>query len=117
MHLKNFSLISYDDNTYSLAPAYDMIAAQLLLPDDSEELTLTLNGKKRKITKADFDSAMTKAHIPKKAMENLWGRIKSGVHLWPNRIADSFLEMGKKEEFQKLVKDKCSQLDLKIKSL
>lgn len=116
MHLKNFSLISYDGRTYSLAPAYDMIAAQLLLHDDPEELALTLNGKKRKIKKADFDAAMTTAHIPKKAIENLWVRIEGGIHLWPNLIADSFLENVKKTTFQKLVKDKCSRLDLGIKS-
>ncbi len=40
-----------------------------------EELALTLNGKKRKINKADFDAAMMKVHIPKKAIENLWDRI------------------------------------------
>ena len=71
MHLKNFSLISTDGKAYSLAPAYDMIAAQLLMPDDPEEMALTINGKKRSITKADFDIAMAKAHIPKKAIENL----------------------------------------------
>ena len=49
MHLKNFSLISYDGKSYSLAPAYDMISAQLLVPDDPEELALNLNGKKRKL--------------------------------------------------------------------
>jgi serine/threonine-protein kinase HipA len=90
MHLKNFSLISYDGQTYSLAPAYDMIAAQLVLPDDPEELALTLNGKKRKITRVDFDAAMMKAHIPKKAIENLWGRIKRGIHFWKRKKKQHF---------------------------
>ena len=105
-------MISYDNKTYSLAPAYDMIAAQVLLPNDRDELALNLNGKKRKITRGDFDTAMTTAHLPKKAIENLWVRIQAGIHPLPNRIADSFLEKEKKKEFQKLIKEKCSQLDL-----
>lgn len=103
MHLKNSSLISYDGKSYSLAPAYDMISAQLLIPDDPEELALTLNGKKRKLTKTDFDTAMERGQIPKRAIENLWGRIMVGVEKWPNLIEESFLDNGLKKKMKELV--------------
>jgi serine/threonine-protein kinase HipA len=32
-----------------LAPAYDMVAVKLLIPDDAEELALNLNGKKESL--------------------------------------------------------------------
>ena len=117
MHLKNFSLISYDGKSYSLAPAYDMIAAQLLIPDDLEELALTLNGKKRKLTKTDFDIAMERAQIPKKAIENLWNRIEKGTSEWFRLIENSFLEKKQKKEMKGLVLEKLSLLEIKPMSV
>lgn len=46
MHLKNFSLYSQRKGYYSLTPGYDMISTALLMPEDTEELALTLNGKR-----------------------------------------------------------------------
>ena len=112
MHLKNFSLISYNGTTHALSPAYDMISAQLLLPDDPEELALTLNGKKRKLTRTDFDTAMIKAHIPKKAIENLWRRIAEGTSKWTTLIHTSFLKEGSKENLGVLIHTKMKQLEL-----
>lgn len=106
MHLKNFSLISTDGKSYSLAPAYDMISAQLLIPDDSEDLALTLNGKKRKLKKSDFDAAMERAQIPKKAIENLWARIFEGIKKWPDLIEGSFLDKTQKKLFLELISTK-----------
>ncbi len=110
MHLKNFSLIAKNEKSYSLAPAYDMISAQLLMPDDPEELALTLNGKKRQISKADFNMAMTKARIPQKAIENLWGRILGGAKKWPSIIDESFLKEVQKKKFNTLIEERANQI-------
>lgn len=110
MHLKNFSLIAKNGKSYSLAPAYDMISAQLLIPDDPEELALTLNGKKRKISKEDFDMAMAKAHIPQKAIENLWGRILVGAKKWPSLIDESFLMEEQKKNFNTLIEERVNRI-------
>ncbi|WP_318311727.1 HipA domain-containing protein [Flagellimonas crocea] len=110
MHLKNFSLIAKNGKSYSLAPAYDMISAQLLIPDDPEELALTLNGKKRKISKEDFDMAMAKARVPQKAMENLWGRMVAGVKKWPSLIDGSFLKEEQKKKFNTLIEERLNRI-------
>ncbi len=54
MHLKNFSLIDQPGLGYMLAPAYDMVASNLVVKGDDEELALTLNGKKKKIRHKDL---------------------------------------------------------------
>ena len=54
MHLKNFSLYK-PANEYILAPAYDLLSTKLVLPDDIDELALTLNARKRKLKKSDFN--------------------------------------------------------------
>ena len=103
MHLKNFSLISKKIGYYELAPAYDMLAVKLLIPEDDEDLALTLNGKKRKIKKLDFDTAMLNAGIPEKAVDNLWKRIQKGIEEWENLITNSFLTPGQKTNFKDLI--------------
>ncbi|MDN3493517.1 HipA domain-containing protein [Winogradskyella bathintestinalis] len=114
MHLKNFSLIAKESNAYELTPAYDMIAAQLLLPNDLEDLALNLNGKKRKLKRNDFNEAMLKAHIPEKAIENLWNRIEKGMQEWSGLIDHSFLSEERKESFKELINYKTAQLTIEV---
>ncbi|WP_339893766.1 HipA domain-containing protein [uncultured Algibacter sp.] len=114
MHLKNFSLIAKEPNAYELTPAYDMISSQLLLPDDLEDLALNINGKKRKLKREDFNEAMLKAHIPEKAIENLWKRIEKGMSEWSGLIDYSFLLQERKTEFKELINKKKTQLKIEV---
>ncbi|MGJ8742863.1 HipA domain-containing protein [Polaribacter sp.] len=114
MHLKNFSIIANDHKNYSLAPAYDMVAVKLLIPEDQEELALNLNGKKRKLNREDFNEAMLKAHIPEKAIENLWKRIEKGMKNWGVLIDNSFLTEENKSMLSTLIKKRAQQIDLNI---
>ena len=56
MHLKNFSLVetSAGSQRYVLSEAYDMLPVNVILPEDDEELALTVNGKKHHIHRNDF---------------------------------------------------------------
>ncbi|WP_236977357.1 HipA domain-containing protein [Membranihabitans maritimus] len=112
MHLKNFSLIAFEDNLYRLAAAYDMIAVKLLIPEDPEELALNLNGKKRKLKRKDFNEAMAKAHIPEKAIDNLWNRIEKGMQSWTELIMNSFISKGQKEIFLEFIEMRAKQVEL-----
>jgi len=114
MHLKNFSLIAKQPNAYELTPAYDMIAAQLLLPDDLDDLALNINGKKRKLKREDFTKAMLSAHIPEKAIENLWKRIERGMNKWTELIKHSFLSQERKRNFKELINNKIAQLKMEV---
>ena len=56
MHLKNFSLIetSSFSRIFQLSPAYDLLSVHLAMPDDKEQMALTLNAKKSNIRMQDF---------------------------------------------------------------
>ena len=56
MHLKNFSLIeeSPGSREFSLSAAYDLLPVNIIMPEDVEQMALTLHGKKRNIRKKDF---------------------------------------------------------------
>lgn len=55
MHLKNFSIIEdYETKGYYLCPSYDILPVNIILKSDLEQTALTLNGKKKNITKKDL---------------------------------------------------------------
>ena len=66
MHLKNFSLIERVPGSadYVLSPAYDLLPVNIVLPEDQEEMALSLNGKKRRICLDDFLSLAARIEIP-----------------------------------------------------
>ena len=72
MHLKNFSLYSQQRGVYLLTPAYDLLSTALVMPEDTEELALTLNGKKRKLKKKDFVTSMQVSELSEKVIENIF---------------------------------------------
>lgn len=47
MHLKNFSLKETEPGSrnFQLSKAYDMLPVNVIMPEDKEQLALTINGK------------------------------------------------------------------------
>ena len=90
MHLKNFSLYRPADN-YMLTPAYDLLSTSIVMPEDDEELALTLNGKKKKIKRADFEKAMLDSGMDEKAIEKLFKKFAKTLPKWYALIEESFL--------------------------
>ncbi len=77
MHLKNFSMIETDIG-WSLAPAYDLLNATIINPDDKEEMALTLNGRKNKLEKIDFKALGDNLNLTSKQIEGVFGRFYIG---------------------------------------
>lgn len=90
MHLKNFSLYNPMHGGYTLTPAYDMLATTLVMPEDPEELALTLNGKKRKLRKADFIKSITASGVDEKVIDNMARRFGRVLPKWFELIDRSF---------------------------
>ena len=110
MHLKNFSLYSLRNGIYSLTPAYDMVSTALVMPEDTEELALTLNGKKRKIKRSDFEVAMNSSGLEKKIVDNIFVRFEKAVCKWSQFIDISFLPDDMKEQYKKIIVEKLNVL-------
>lgn len=114
MHLKNFSLWKDPEMGYSLSPAYDMIASGLVVEGDDEELALTLNGKKKKLKRADFEEAMGRFQISKKAVDNLFERLEAALPDWESLIEASFLPEDMKEGLRELIERRAGQVGMGI---
>ncbi len=110
MHLKNFSLYK-PANEYILAPAYDLLSTKLVLPDDKDELALTLNARKRNLKKADFNHLLNTYKIDEKVIENIYEKYRKIVPQWLNFIDTSFLPQQMKEEYKSIINKRKSILE------
>ena len=112
MHLKNFSLFKNPQLGYRLSPAYDMVASALVVEDDDEELALTLNGKKKKIDRKDFEMAMSHFDISLKAFDNIFKRFSKSIPDWHDFIEISFLSDKMKQAYHAMIDNKAEQIEL-----
>lgn len=112
MHLKNFSLIKSKNLKYNFAPAYDLVASELVVEGDDEELALTLNGKKKKLKREDFSMAMKSSGINQKSIENIFAKFAKAIESWYSLIDDSFLNDIFKEKYCNMINKKIKQLEL-----
>lgn len=110
MHLKNFSLYSLRQGHYSLAPGYDMVSTALVMPEDNEELALTLNAKKRKIKCSDFKIAMSNSGLEEKIIDNLISKFVKVAGKWFEFIDISFLPEKMKEQYKLIIQNKLETL-------
>ena len=110
MHLKNFSLYSKGEGKYKLTPAYDMLSTALVMPEDTEELALTLCGKKRKIKKSDFIASMSATGLDDKIIENVFNKFIKVKDKWFEFIDISFLPDEMKENYKTIITEKLSLL-------
>lgn len=112
MHLKNFSLFR-PANDYMMTPAYDLLSTALAMPEDDEELALTLNGKKKRIKREDFEIAMRDSGLEEKAISNLFLRFSKTIPKWHELITESFLPLN----LQKAYHDKIDKMVRNISEL
>ena len=109
MHLKNFSLFKPTEN-YMLTPAYDLLSTSIVMPEDDEELALTLNGKKKKIKREDFEKVMSDSGMDEKSITNLFKKFEKAYPKWIEMIAQSFLP----EEQQGLYRGQIERMSAKL---
>ena len=110
MHLKNFSLYSAVKGNYTLTPAYDMLSTALVMPEDTEELALALNGKKRKLKKSDFITAMQASGLEEKVIENIFHKFLKVKDKWFDFINLSFLSDDMKERYKSIIDEKLKMI-------
>lgn len=111
MHLKNFSLFRLSDN-YMLTPAYDLLSTALAMPEDDEELALTLNDKKKRIKREDFEKAMRDSGMDEKAIANLFARFSKAIPKWHELIDVSFLPTDLQEAYHNKIDTMAKRISI-----
>lgn len=111
MHLKNFSLIRRNDKI-ELSPAYDLVNTTIALQNPIEELALTLNGKKSKLTGeifAEYFAAQRLGLTPITIKKTLQSIINQ-KHQWNDLISISFLSGEMKSKYSALLESRWSRI-------
>jgi len=110
MHLKNFSLIQQPGLGMVLSAGYDLVATALVNPADDEDLALTLNGRKKKINKRDFETAFKTSKLDEKQQQNIFMKMEKGKSKWLAFIETSFLNDAYKEEYKLLIQERFKRI-------
>jgi serine/threonine-protein kinase HipA len=108
MHLKNFSLIETKPNSqsYVLSAAYDMLPTNIVMPEDKEQLALTLNGKKTNLHRSDFLVFADTCGIPAKSAEKMIHKIASMQPIYLAMCRSSYLPESMKELLEGLIMER-----------
>lgn len=109
MHLKNFSMINTADK-WILAPAYDLLNVAIVNPDDTEELALTLEGKKKKIKWENFERLGKMLELNDKQIAGIRKRFLKNKNIAIQWIDNSFLSEEYKEKYKILLGERYSIL-------
>lgn len=109
MHLKNFSMINANDN-WTLAPAYDLLNVAIVFPQDTEELALTLEGKKKKLKWEHFERLGKKLGLNDKQLKSMVKRFLKNKPIGLEWINNSFLSAEYKEKYTILVEERYTAL-------
>ncbi len=109
MHLKNFSLIQTAFG-WSLAPAYDLLNTTILLPEETEELALTMDGKKKKLKQENFIKLGNDFGLTGKQTEGVFNRFIKRKDEALSLLGSSFLTDEMKNKYQTVISERYSRL-------
>jgi len=111
MHLKNFSMIE-SPSGWVLAPAYDLLNVAIVFSEDTEELALTLEGKKKKLKWEHFDRLGKGLELSNKQIQGVFKRMTKNKSTAIGWIDKSFLSDCMKDAYKTVLESRYEQLKL-----
>lgn len=113
MHLKNFSMIK-GPSGWVLAPAYDLLNVAIVFPEDTEELALTLAGKKKKLKREDFEQLGEGLELSPKQIHGVFKRMVRNKPVAIEWVDKSFLSDELKDAYKVVLHSRYNQIGLTI---
>lgn len=111
MHLKNFSMIEIASG-WALSPAYDLLNAAIVLPEDSDELALTVVGKKKRLKKEHFELLGEGLGLTSKQIKGSFNRMIRNKSKAFDCIDRSFLSKEMKIGYKEVLEERYTRLGL-----
>ena len=117
MHLKNFSLIERDPGSreYVLSSAYDLLPVNVIIPEDTEETALTLNGKKSNLKRKDFLTFADTAGLNNKAATHMIDSVVRRKEEAIRMCRESYLNSELKKGMIALIEERSDRLQRLIR--
>ncbi|MBU1044413.1 MAG: HipA domain-containing protein [Candidatus Omnitrophica bacterium] len=110
-HLKNYSIAHRDKDTIRLTPAYDIVCSKLVIPTE-EDSALTINGKKNKLKRDDFDILAEYLNIPIKVR---YDKFNKKFPIMESIIQSSQIKQEQQKLFIEIIRERIARLGLKEK--
>jgi len=95
-----------------LSPAFDLLSTRLVLPEsvDAEEMALTVNGKRAKITRKDMLKFASGLGIPDIVAVKTLNRLATGVHGCGPMLEESFLTPDSRQKYLDLIQSRAARI-------
>jgi serine/threonine-protein kinase HipA len=110
MHLKNFSMFEKGKDIFCLSPAYDLLSTHLVIKNEIEQMSLSLNGKRNKFSRIDFVKLSENLQLSPKQIHysfELFQKKREKLVWW---IENSFLRDELKNEYLILLEKRINEL-------
>jgi serine/threonine-protein kinase HipA len=109
-HLKNFSLLRREEVGYQLSPAYDIVNSRLVIPEEKEDMCLSLQGKKNRLSGGDFKRLSEHFGLTRKQLDNSLTRLNELRPSIEMMISESFLNQRLKDSFFEIFKERAKRI-------
>ncbi len=109
-HLKNFSLIKEESIGYHLSPVYDLANSRLVLPEEREEICLSLQGKRNRFSRKDFIKLAEHFGLTNKQSANSLDRLNDINPVFENMIEESFLNKRSRDGFLEIYRKRMKRI-------
>ena len=111
MHLKNYSLVKNPKSGHiELSPSYDYVSTKLLMPEDTEETALTINGKKSKITVRDWKSLAASMGFDEGHFQSRVKQFKKWEDKFYDVVEKSFISRDQKNRFKEIIQNNMERI-------
>ncbi len=99
----NFAMYQPHRGIYSLTPAFDLVATSILDNSPTDELALSINRKRRNITRQDFEVAMKGSGIKDKMINSIFARFIAAQESWHSLIESSYIDSELKLRYREFI--------------
>jgi serine/threonine-protein kinase HipA len=107
-HLKNYSICYKNKETIRLTPAYDIVCSKLVIFDE-EDSALSINGRKNKLKREDFDKLADYLNIP---IRIRYEKFDMSLNLMETIIKNSEIKKEAQERFINIIKERLWRMNL-----
>ncbi len=109
-HLKNFSLVKKEEVGYQLSPAYDVLNSRLVLPEEKEDMCLSVGGKRNRLTQKDFLRLSEHFGLTRKQVDTSLTRLNELKSAAERMIEESLLKVSLKKRFLELFRERMARI-------
>lgn len=108
MHLKNWALLGQGKDI-TLAPCYDLVSSRLYI-EKEEDSALTINAKKNKLKRSDFEALAKNLQIDAKAAANIFDRLERAQETLREMVVHSELRTDLRQELMSILGTRYKRL-------